>query len=185
MSKLVAKESLPEVLLGRNLLFYYIRNDSVFILWLNKQLYCCSIKFLSADWPSPPGRGCCQVGIIRALCEAGIPVDLVGGTSVGSLMAALFAEERTYSRMRVRAREWAIVRTMIRPFHQICFNNSFSFFKNTFSHLLCRSLVQCLRRSWTWHIQWPPCSPAHPLTPASVRCLRTNKSRWEMEWTSF
>ncbi|KAG7318254.1 hypothetical protein KOW79_018009 [Hemibagrus wyckioides] len=53
-------------------------------------------------------RGCSQVGIIRALCEAGIPVDLVGGTSVGSLMAALFAEERTYSRMRVRAREWAI-----------------------------------------------------------------------------
>ncbi|XP_060738991.1 patatin-like phospholipase domain-containing protein 7 [Tachysurus vachellii] len=53
-------------------------------------------------------RGCSQVGIIRALCEAGIPVDLVGGTSVGSLMAALFAEERSYSRMRVRAREWAI-----------------------------------------------------------------------------
>ncbi|KAK3514878.1 hypothetical protein QTP70_033814, partial [Hemibagrus guttatus] len=53
-------------------------------------------------------RGCSQVGIIRALCEAGIPVDLVGGTSVGSLMAALFAEERSYSRMRVRARDWAI-----------------------------------------------------------------------------
>ncbi|XP_036454331.1 LOW QUALITY PROTEIN: patatin-like phospholipase domain-containing protein 7 [Colossoma macropomum] len=53
-------------------------------------------------------RGCSQVGIIRALCEAGIPVDLVGGTSVGSLMGALFAEERSYSRMRVRAREWAM-----------------------------------------------------------------------------
>ncbi|XP_026787188.1 patatin-like phospholipase domain-containing protein 7 [Pangasianodon hypophthalmus] len=53
-------------------------------------------------------RGCSQVGIIRALCEAGIPVDLVGGTSIGSLMGALFAEERSYSRMRVRAREWAI-----------------------------------------------------------------------------
>ncbi|TSV94880.1 Patatin-like phospholipase domain-containing protein 7 [Bagarius yarrelli] len=53
-------------------------------------------------------RGCSQVGIIRALCEAGIPVDLVGGTSVGSLMGALFAEERTYSRMRVRARDWAL-----------------------------------------------------------------------------
>ncbi|XP_017307857.1 patatin-like phospholipase domain-containing protein 7 isoform X2 [Ictalurus punctatus] len=53
-------------------------------------------------------RGCSQVGIIRALCEAGIPIDLVGGTSVGSLMGAVFAEERSYSRMRVRAREWAI-----------------------------------------------------------------------------
>uniref|UniRef100_A0AAR2JB52 lysophospholipase n=1 Tax=Pygocentrus nattereri TaxID=42514 RepID=A0AAR2JB52_PYGNA len=53
-------------------------------------------------------RGSSQVGIIRALCEAGIPVDLVGGTSVGSLMGALFAEERSYSRMKVRAREWAM-----------------------------------------------------------------------------
>ncbi|XP_072521317.1 patatin-like phospholipase domain-containing protein 7 [Salminus brasiliensis] len=53
-------------------------------------------------------RGCSQVGIIRALCEAGIPVDLVGGTSVGSLMGALFADERSYSHMRVRAREWAM-----------------------------------------------------------------------------
>ncbi|KAI5613052.1 patatin-like phospholipase domain-containing protein 7 isoform X1, partial [Silurus asotus] len=53
-------------------------------------------------------RGCSQVGVIRALGEAGIPVDLVGGTSVGSLMGALFAEERSYSRMKVRAREWAI-----------------------------------------------------------------------------
>ncbi|XP_049326272.1 patatin-like phospholipase domain-containing protein 7 [Astyanax mexicanus] len=53
-------------------------------------------------------RGCSQVGIIRALCEAGIPVDLVGGTSVGSLMAALFADERSYSHMKVRAREWAM-----------------------------------------------------------------------------
>uniref|UniRef100_A0A4W4F3D2 lysophospholipase n=1 Tax=Electrophorus electricus TaxID=8005 RepID=A0A4W4F3D2_ELEEL len=52
-------------------------------------------------------RGCSQVGIIRALCEAGIPVDLVGGTSIGSLMGALFAEERNHSRLRVRAREWA------------------------------------------------------------------------------
>lgn len=50
------------------------------------------------------------MGIIRALCEAGIPVDLVGGTSIGSLMGALFAEEKSYSRMRVRAREWAMVR---------------------------------------------------------------------------
>lgn len=58
----------------------------------------------------PLFRGCSQVGILRALCEAGIPVDLVGGTSIGSLMGALFAEDRSYSRMRMRAREWAMVR---------------------------------------------------------------------------
>uniref|UniRef100_A0A8C7RJ44 lysophospholipase n=1 Tax=Oncorhynchus mykiss TaxID=8022 RepID=A0A8C7RJ44_ONCMY len=53
-------------------------------------------------------RGCCQVGILRALNEAGIPVDMVGGTSIGSLMGALYAEEKSNSRMRVRAREWAM-----------------------------------------------------------------------------
>lgn len=47
---------------------------------------------------------------MRALSEAGIPVDLIGGTSIGSLMGALYAEGRSYSRMRMRAREWAMVR---------------------------------------------------------------------------
>lgn len=60
--------------------------------------------------PASPFRGCSQVGILRALCEAGIPVDLIGGTSIGSLMGALYAEDHSYSRMRMRAREWAMVR---------------------------------------------------------------------------
>lgn len=54
-------------------------------------------------------RGCSQVGILRALNEAGIPIDMVGGTSIGSFMGALYAEEKSSSRMRVRAREWAMV----------------------------------------------------------------------------
>ncbi|XP_077571696.1 patatin-like phospholipase domain-containing protein 7 [Stigmatopora nigra] len=58
-------------------------------------------------------RGCSQVGIIRALNEAGIPVDIVGGTSIGSFMGALYAEEKSYSRMRVRAREWAMDMTSL------------------------------------------------------------------------
>ncbi|KAG7490969.1 hypothetical protein JOB18_046196 [Solea senegalensis] len=53
-------------------------------------------------------RGCSQVGILRALNEAGIPIDLVGGTSIGSFMGALYADEKSYSRTRVRAREWAM-----------------------------------------------------------------------------
>lgn len=51
---------------------------------------------------------------MRALSEAGIPVDLIGGTSIGSLMGALYAEGRSYSRMRMRAREWAMVRVQIK-----------------------------------------------------------------------
>uniref|UniRef100_A0A8C5DUN6 lysophospholipase n=1 Tax=Gouania willdenowi TaxID=441366 RepID=A0A8C5DUN6_GOUWI len=50
--------------------------------------------------------GCSQVGIMRALCEAGIPVDLIGGVSIGSLMGALYAEDRSHSLLRIRAREW-------------------------------------------------------------------------------
>nr|XP_045009419.1 patatin-like phospholipase domain-containing protein 7 isoform X2 [Jaculus jaculus] len=52
-------------------------------------------------------RGCAQVGILRALAECGIPVDMVGGTSIGSFMGALFSEERSYSQMRIRAKQWA------------------------------------------------------------------------------
>uniref|UniRef100_A0A8D3BBZ8 lysophospholipase n=2 Tax=Scophthalmus maximus TaxID=52904 RepID=A0A8D3BBZ8_SCOMX len=58
-------------------------------------------------------RGCSQVGVLRALCEAGIPVDLIGGTSIGSLMGALYAEDRSHSRMRMRAREWAMEMTSV------------------------------------------------------------------------
>ncbi|XP_036095131.1 patatin-like phospholipase domain-containing protein 7 isoform X3 [Rousettus aegyptiacus] len=52
-------------------------------------------------------RGCAQVGVIRALAECGIPVDMVGGTSIGAFMGALYSEERSYSQMRIRAKQWA------------------------------------------------------------------------------
>uniref|UniRef100_A0A673Z001 lysophospholipase n=1 Tax=Salmo trutta TaxID=8032 RepID=A0A673Z001_SALTR len=58
-------------------------------------------------------RGCSQVGIMHALSEAGIPVDLVGGVSIGSLMGGLYAEDRSHCRMRMRAREWAMGMTSV------------------------------------------------------------------------
>jgi NTE family protein len=36
-------------------------------------------------------RGFAHVGVIQVLEEAGIPIDLVAGTSAGSLVAALYA----------------------------------------------------------------------------------------------
>ncbi|XP_037254830.1 patatin-like phospholipase domain-containing protein 7 isoform X1 [Falco rusticolus] len=54
-------------------------------------------------------RGCSQVGVIRALIEAGIPVDMIGGTSIGAFMSALYAEERSYNQMRIKARQWSMV----------------------------------------------------------------------------
>ncbi|XP_066467009.1 patatin-like phospholipase domain-containing protein 7 isoform X1 [Tiliqua scincoides] len=53
-------------------------------------------------------RGCSQVGVIRALNEAGIPIDMIGGTSIGAFMGALYAEERSYTQMRIKARQWAM-----------------------------------------------------------------------------
>jgi lysophospholipid hydrolase len=37
-------------------------------------------------------RGIAHVGVIRALIEAGVTVDLVGGTSQGAFCGALFAQ---------------------------------------------------------------------------------------------
>lgn len=56
-----------------------------------------------------PHRGCSHIGVLKALEEAGVPVDLVGGTSIGSFIGALYAEERSASRTKQRAREWAKV----------------------------------------------------------------------------
>lgn len=41
--------------------------------------------------------------------EAGLPIDLIGGTSIGSFIGALYAEERSAVRTKQRAREWAKV----------------------------------------------------------------------------
>ncbi|KAG2455689.1 PLPL7 protein, partial [Polypterus senegalus] len=58
-------------------------------------------------------RGCSQVGIIRAMTEAGIPIDMVGGTSIGAFMGALYTEERSFTQMRIRARKWAMDMTSV------------------------------------------------------------------------
>lgn len=46
-------------------------------------------------------------------------MDLVGGVSIGSLMGTLYAED--HSRMRKRAREWAMVRGTTTP-HLVSFS---------------------------------------------------------------
>ncbi|NXN27941.1 PLPL6 esterase, partial [Nycticryphes semicollaris] len=52
-------------------------------------------------------RGCSHIGVIKAMEESGIPIDLVGGTSIGAFIGALYAEERSAVRTKQRAREWA------------------------------------------------------------------------------
>ena len=45
------------------------------------------------------------------MTEEGIPIDMVGGTSMGAFIGALWAEERQYVPFTRRAREWAMVST--------------------------------------------------------------------------
>ncbi|MCI0397956.1 MAG: patatin-like phospholipase domain-containing protein [Chloroflexi bacterium] len=47
-------------------------------------------------------RGFAHIGIIRALEEAGIPIDIVGGTSMGSIIAAEYAAGWSWARMLER-----------------------------------------------------------------------------------
>jgi predicted acylesterase/phospholipase RssA len=54
-------------------------------------------------------RGLAHVGMIKAMQEFGIPIDMVGGTSMGSFIGCLWAEERQYPKFNIRAKEWAMV----------------------------------------------------------------------------
>lgn len=52
-------------------------------------------------------RGIAQIGIIRALEEAGIPIDVIGGTSIGSFIGALYAKDADVVPMYGRAKRFA------------------------------------------------------------------------------
>ncbi|PSN72102.1 lysophospholipase NTE1, partial [Corynespora cassiicola Philippines] len=52
-------------------------------------------------------RGISQIGIIRALEEAGIPIDMVGGTSIGAFIGALYAWDADVVPMYGRAKKFA------------------------------------------------------------------------------
>lgn len=38
-------------------------------------------------------RGISHIGVLRALSEQGIPIDMVGGTSIGAFVGGLYARE--------------------------------------------------------------------------------------------
>jgi lysophospholipid hydrolase len=52
-------------------------------------------------------RGIAHVGIIRALEEAGLPIDIVGGTSIGAFIGALYAWDADVVPMYGRAKKFA------------------------------------------------------------------------------
>ncbi|CAM4691252.1 unnamed protein product [Caretta caretta] len=81
--------------------------------WLNMRSWCsghlhikCQRRVFSRRSPNKL-LGCSHIGVIKAMEEAGIPIDLIGGTSIGSFIGALYAEERSAVRTKQRACEWA------------------------------------------------------------------------------
>ena len=52
-------------------------------------------------------RGISQIGVIRALEESGIPIDIVGGTSIGAFIGALYARDADVVPMYGRAKKFA------------------------------------------------------------------------------
>ncbi|XP_063216401.1 neuropathy target esterase sws isoform X4 [Bacillus rossius redtenbacheri] len=51
-------------------------------------------------------RGAAHVGMIKAILEASIPIDMVGGVSIGAFMGALWCMEKDVTTMTQKAREW-------------------------------------------------------------------------------
>lgn len=51
--------------------------------------------------------------MLQALHLAGIPIDMVGGVSIGAFMGALYCLESDLEKVRIKARNWAMIITSI------------------------------------------------------------------------
>ncbi|XP_068209771.1 neuropathy target esterase sws isoform X2 [Palaemon carinicauda] len=56
-------------------------------------------------------RGAAHIGMIKAIKEVGIPIDMVAGVSIGALYGALYCLERDFARVTQKAREWSMKMT--------------------------------------------------------------------------
>ena len=54
-------------------------------------------------------RGAAHVGMIKAIQNVGIPIDRVGGVSIGAFIGGLWATHRDYAKMKILAEEWMLV----------------------------------------------------------------------------
>ncbi len=52
-------------------------------------------------------RGCSHVGMVKAILEAGVPIDTVAGVSIGSFIGALWCQERDITAVTDKARRFS------------------------------------------------------------------------------
>jgi len=58
-------------------------------------------------------RGASHVGLMKSIRDAGIPIDMVGGVSIGAFMGGLYCLESDLEKVRLKARNWAMTITSI------------------------------------------------------------------------
>ncbi|XP_045626226.1 neuropathy target esterase sws isoform X2 [Procambarus clarkii] len=58
-------------------------------------------------------RGAAHIGMIKAIKEVGIPIDMVAGVSIGAFFGALYCLEKDVTRVTQKAREWSMKMTSI------------------------------------------------------------------------
>ena len=49
-------------------------------------------------------RGLSHIGVLRALDEAGVPIDLVGGSSIGGILGAMYAMGKSHEEIVAASR---------------------------------------------------------------------------------
>ncbi|XP_071517235.1 neuropathy target esterase sws isoform X2 [Panulirus ornatus] len=58
-------------------------------------------------------RGAAHIGMIKAIKEVGVPIDMVAGVSIGAFIGALYCLEKDITRVTQKAREWSMKMTSI------------------------------------------------------------------------
>ncbi|KAF0298701.1 Neuropathy target esterase sws [Amphibalanus amphitrite] len=58
-------------------------------------------------------RGAAHIGMLKAIQEAGIPIDIVGGVSIGAFMGALYCKEKDLVICTQKARSWSMKMTQL------------------------------------------------------------------------
>lgn len=54
-------------------------------------------------------KGAAHVGMLKSIIESGIPIDMVGGVSIGAFVGALWCMEKNITTTTQKAREWSNV----------------------------------------------------------------------------
>lgn len=84
--------------------FHLKQDDPCHLQRFARQLTCRAIGLVLSGGGA---RGYAHVGAYKAIEEVGIPLDHIGGTSIGSLMGALFVLDKPYNELIELARELA------------------------------------------------------------------------------